>query len=215
MSALAAVENTPAPRVWLLTCPATERPGKSRARSSPRRAAVQIILAAGALLCMLILALGFTVVSRGVQLFVIDGDGLEPAIPAGALLVVDPLSDRGGAVGELLVLSEDQVPSVVQVLEVVHGDEGRIYRVLDPGVGDGQVRAVSAAALLGRIAFYLPGVAPMLEAMSQPFGRATAAALAAAVLLWRALPLIRRDGRRIRTRWGRATRAAGVSARAS
>src|SRR3954452_940078 len=104
MHALTTPAYASSPRVWLVTRPL----GSTLSQPRTRARAVQRLLYPLALIMVLALGalalLAAILLTRGVQLFVIDGDGLQPSIPSGSLVVVEPLGERSLVVGQIITL---------------------------------------------------------------------------------------------------------------
>jgi hypothetical protein len=188
-----------APRVWLVTRPIIQA-APARARRIHARPTYFHSLVAGILFGLASIAL-FSVVAlaRDMQLFVIDGDGLEPSIPSGSLIVVSPAADRLLAAGEIVTLpGSDGTLVPGYITEVSHGPDGIHYSGQVIGEATNTPRVNLTASMLGRVSLYIPGVANALELILGPVGRVIVVGLALGAVTFHLGPFIGSRSRAIR-----------------
>jgi signal peptidase I len=200
MHALTSPITAGAPRVWLVT----RQPARRAARPATALAVTRVahpVVACIVFALVAVALLSGIILSRGVQFFLIEGDGLEPSIPSGSLIVVEPAGDRMLAVGEIITMSDDdEAPVSGYVTEVIHGVDGGRYKARALGAESGEPRVLSPSARLGHVALFVPRMADVVEIITGNVGRAGAVALALLVALLRVLSATRRS----RARRGKA-----------
>jgi hypothetical protein len=192
MHALASPLLEGAPRVWLVTRPIEQRTPRAPRRFSPAALLHPIVVTGLFLLASATLLLS-VMVMRGTQMFIIDGHGLQPSIPAGSLIIAEPAGDRALVVGEIITIPDGRGASMSgYVTEVVHAADGVRYTVRALEDGPDEVRTLKRSAGIGRVAFFLPGAADVIAALVGEAGRVCAVLFAAAVALVRIAPVVRR-----------------------
>ncbi|MFN0072788.1 MAG: hypothetical protein ACKVVP_14990 [Chloroflexota bacterium] len=210
MHALASPSYQRAPRVWLVTPQTPLSPLPARRRQRRGHGVLQTAIVGVLFSLSVIFLVASVLAARGVQYFLIDGSGLEPSVPSGSLIVVDPMMDRALVVDDLvLVQDEAGNPTTGHVSEVVHGAAGLIYRTRNLYDSTTELRTTTAERIIGRVRLYVPFASDGFALLMSPQARGMAAAFAAAVALMRLLPLVRRRPRTARGQLAKP-RQAGV-----
>lgn len=145
------------------------------------------VVARGALVLAVLVLLAAAVVPRvlGWEVFAVTSGSMEPGIPVGAAVAVEPLDPREVVVGDVLSFHQDGTGGITTHRVVAVEDSGGELRFTTQGdanrVPDG--RRVPAGAVIGRVVLDVPVAGYALDVLATPLGAGLAAAAVAVAVL--------------------------------
>jgi signal peptidase len=129
------------------------------------------------LLALIIVVLLAVVLSKGAPLvgrqsIVIGGSSMEPTIPLGSAIVVEPIDPSRLAVGEVVSMQvgPDHATYTHRIIAVVDRPDGRWIRTQGDANRDPDPTLVPASAVIGRVEWSIPAVGYVLVLLSLPVG---------------------------------------------
>lgn len=133
-------------------------------------------------LVAMILGKGAPLVGR--QSFVIGGGSMEPTIPLGAAIVIEPVTASELAVGDVVSLQvgHERTTFTHRIITVVDRPDGRWIRTKGDANGSPDPELVPASTVLGRVELSIPLVGYLLALLSMPVGVIFVLGLAATLL---------------------------------
>jgi signal peptidase I len=136
------------------------------------RRTLDVLLLVLVLVCVVGIALARIVPLTGRETFVVGGPSMEPAIPLGAAVVVEPVAPAALAVGDVVSLRSGPGRAVFthRIVRLAQRDgeiwietKGDANRTPDPSL-------TPASAVIGRAAFVVPWAGYLIALLSHPVG---------------------------------------------
>jgi signal peptidase len=136
------------------------------------RRTLDVLLLVLVLVCLVGIFLARVVPLTGRETFVVGGPSMEPAIPLGAAVIVEPVAPSALAVGDVVSLRSGPGRAVFthRIVRLAERDgqiwietQGDANRTADPSL-------TPASAVIGRATFVAPGVGFLIALLSHPVG---------------------------------------------
>jgi len=129
-------------------------------------------LALGLLVVIVVVGLGMRAAPLlGRELFTITGGSMEPTIPIGSMVVVEPVDPDVVAVGDVITIRADNGVVVThRVAAVTDGPSGRTFQLKGDANATADGAAVPAHEIVGRVAVSVPWLGSVRSALAEPAG---------------------------------------------
>lgn len=133
--------------------------------------------------------LGRVVPIAGHPTLVVAGGSMAPAISVGSAIIIDPVDPADLAVGDLVSLREapDRATYTHRITRIVERDGTRWLETKGDANAAADPSLIAASGVIGRVAIVLPMLGFVIALMAQATGVASVLALAAALVVARAL----------------------------
>lgn len=125
----------------------------------------------------------------GRPVYIVGGPSMEPAIPLGSAVVLEPVGPADLAVGDVVTLQvrPDAAAVTHRIIRVIHRADGRWIHTQGDANEDPDPVIVPASAVIGRVDWVLPGFGYALAALGASAGLAAVGGAAGFMLAGGAL----------------------------
>jgi signal peptidase I len=161
----------------------TMQPGGQMRRWARRAADTALVVVV--LVAMFGLVVGRLVPMTGRSTFVVAGGSMEPAIPLGAAVIVEPVRPNDLAVGDIVTLRSGPTRAVFthRIIRVAELDGQVVIETKGDANGTADPSLTPASAVVGRVSMAIPFAGFLVALLSIPSGVLFVIALGAVLLL--------------------------------